>query len=140
MTPTKIQAMQSAVRFVRTALLPLLVAAVCACEQTSGIDGAPSGGGSASVGGPATDSLSCTTRRDCTYAIVPAVESTDDCTCPVCPSEASSVVNRTTHEARMETFRKVCGEWSKSNACMPGFCSSPTALACVDGQCRLAGE
>ncbi len=115
-------------------LLALLaVASLAGCDQT--LNATPQSEPSPEAGGD----LVCSSRRDCTYDIVPVVETEADCACPRCPVDVDAVP-RGTYEQRAKTYSKVCGAWAQQHACPPTFCETPPKLACVSGECSLEGQ
>jgi hypothetical protein len=118
-----------------SAVLGLLtVLGTAGCDQSSNA-AAPQAVPSPEGGGDVV----CGSRRDCTYDIVPLVESEADCACPKCPVDAPAIP-RAAYQERAKAFSKICGNWAQTNACPPTFCETPPKLACVTGQCSLEGQ
>ena len=110
------------------ALALLAASSMAACDQSK-----------VGKGSAGESDLSCSSRRDCTYDIVPVVQKEADCSCPQCPVDAPAVA-RSVYEERAKAFAQVCGAWSKTHACPPTFCSPPPRLSCVAAQCSLEGQ
>jgi hypothetical protein len=107
---------------------------------TAGCDQALQASASNDESGPSSGSNAvCVTRRDCSYDIVPVVETEADCACPKCPADAGAI-SRASATERERQFSKVCGKWAESHACPPTFCEAPVKLACAEGKCSLEGE
>jgi len=123
-----------ALHYASVAGLLTMLGVTAGCDQS--LQASASNGKSDSDSG---SNVVCVTRRDCTYDIVPVVETEADCACPKCPVDAGAI-GRASATERERQFSKVCGKWAQSHACPPTFCEAPAKLACTQGQCSLEGQ